>query len=77
MALAMGKNLAHVHVCDWRDDGKLCLPGEGAFDFQALFSVLRGIGYTGSIILEPYLALIKSDEALARSIEYLKIKHDA
>lgn len=72
MARVMGDSLAHVHVCDWHEGGKLCLPGEGCFDFGGLFDVLGEIGYDGAVILEPYLALIRSDEALKKSIAYLR-----
>ena len=72
MAEAMGSGLVNVHVCDWYEQGKLCLPGEGCFDFAALFSALHAMGYRGPVILEPYLALIRSDEALHASLEYLR-----
>lgn len=71
---AMGDRLCNVHVCDWDADGKLCLPGEGVFDFAALFAALRAVGYDGPVIMEPYLALIKNDEALARSIAFMRDK---
>lgn len=77
MARAMGSSLVHVHVCDWDEAGKLCLPGEGCFDFLKLVSVLREMEYGGSIILEPYLALIRSDEALLASIAHLRKVIDA
>ena len=72
LAQAMGAQLANVHVCDWDASGKLCLPGEGTFDFGALFSRLRAQGYDAPVILEPYLALISSEEALARAIAHLR-----
>ena len=72
MARAMGSALCNVHVCDWDAQGKLCLPGEGVFDFAALFRALREIGYRGPVILEPYLALIGSDEALLRALSHLR-----
>ena len=68
----MGDQLCNVHVCDWHEDGTLCLPGEGVFDFAALMKALRDVGYAGPIIIEPYLALIKSDEALLRSIAFMR-----
>lgn len=71
---AMGDRLCNVHVCDWNADKKLCLPGEGVFDFAALLGALRAVGYGGPVILEPYLALIGSDEALARSIAFMRNK---
>ena len=69
---AMGKHVANVHVCDWDDQGKLRLPGEGAFDFRRLFAALEYVGYDGPVMIEPYLALIKSDEALMRSISFMR-----
>jgi len=72
MARMMGDALVHVHVCDWDKVGKLCLPGEGCFDFEKLIAALDEIGYDGSIIMEPYLALIHSDEALEQSISYMR-----
>ena len=72
MARVMSDSLIHVHVCDWKVDGKLCLPGEGCFNFKKLFEALSELGYGGSVILEPYLALISSDEALKKSITYLR-----
>ena len=69
---AMGTGLCNVHVCDWDASGRLCLPGEGAFDFDALFTTLTEIGYTGPVVVEPYLALIDDDQALVRSVDFLR-----
>lgn len=72
MAQAMGDALLNVHACDWDGQGKLCLPGEGVFDFGRFAGVLHDMGYDGPVIVEPYLALIGSDEALHASLEYMK-----
>ena len=72
LARAMGEALVNVHVCDWDAAGKLCLPGEGTFDFAGLFSLLDEMGYGGPVILEPYLGLISGEEALLRSIAFLR-----
>ena len=69
---AMGDQLAIVHVCDCDENGRLCLPGEGTFDFTAFIRALRRANYAGAVIVEPYLALVKSDEALEKSIRTLK-----
>ncbi len=69
---AMGAQLINVHICDWDERGNLCLPGEGAFDFGRLFAALRDISYTGPVILEPYLKIIRSDEALTASLDYVR-----
>ncbi len=71
---AMGERLCNVHVCDWQEDGTLCLPGEGSFDFDALFAALERVKYVGPVIMEPYLKLIKSEEALLRSIAFMRNK---
>ena len=71
---AMGDQLCNVHVCDWHEDGKLCLPGEGIFDFAALMAALKEIDYNGPVIMEPYLRMIDSDEALLRSIAFMRDK---
>ena len=73
-AHAMGDQLCNVHVCDWKADGTLCLPGEGVFDFNALMSALKEVDYHGPVIIEPYLRLIESDEALLRSIAFMRDK---
>ncbi len=69
---AMGDQLCNVHVCDWHEDGKLCLPGKGAFDFGALMNALHEVDYDGPVIMEPYQAMIESDEALLRSIAFMR-----
>lgn len=69
---AMGGHLANVHICDWKEDGGLCLPGEGSFDFAAFFSALAQSGYDGPVIIEPYLRLIHSEEALLGSIRSMR-----
>ena len=33
---------------------------------------LRGAGYAGPVIIEPYLSLISSEDALLRSIAHLR-----
>ena len=71
---AMGDQLCNVHVCDWHEEGKLCLPGEGIFDFDGLFRALAEVGYDGPVIMEPYLSIIGSDEALMRSIAFMRNK---
>lgn len=69
---AMGERLINVHVCDWDASGRLCLPGEGVFDFRAFFAALCQQGYCGPVILEPYLALIAGEDALLRAIAYIR-----
>ena len=69
---AMGDRLCNVHICDWDQEGKLCLPGEGVFDFANLTAALGEVGYHGPVIMEPYRALIRSGEALMRSALHMR-----
>jgi len=71
---AMGDRLCYVHVGDWKKDGTLCLPGEGAFDYDALFAAFKEVGYDGPVIMEPYDKLIGSDEAIEHSIAFMREK---
>ena len=68
----MGSRLKHIHVLDRDKDGRLCLPGQGQFDFYALYQALLNIGYEGEIILEPYPAQAGDEEALRKSLDYLR-----
>lgn len=72
MARAMGGALVNVHVCDWDENGALCLPGEGRFDFARFFALLNDLGYAGPVILEPYVQLIRSGGALLDAIACLR-----
>lgn len=69
---AMGDRLANVHVCDYDAQGRLCMPGQGTYDFAALSGQLRAAGYDGPVILEPYATLFDCDEQLAASLAYLR-----
>ena len=69
---AMGSQLVNVHICDWHENGALCLPCEGNFDFDAFMLALKREGYDGPIIVEPYLALIHSDEKLRQSLRKME-----
>ncbi len=68
----MGRLLVNVHICDWHENGALCLPGEGNFDFEAFMLALKREEYDGPVIIEPYLALIQSDEKLSQSMEKME-----
>lgn len=69
---AMGEKLRHVHILDHNDHGTHVLPGEGVNDYRAFARALKEKGYQGDIILEPYAHVVTSDEALLRSIDWLR-----
>ena len=68
---AAGGRIVNVHVCDYNGT-ELCLPGQGEFDFRALFRRLKENGYSGPVIEEVYCPDIKDDASLTASYDYLK-----
>lgn len=64
--------LVHVHVLDFDPAGKLCLPGQGVFDFARLKRELDAAGYQGDVILEPYSAQAEDGLALRKSLDFLR-----
>ena len=72
MLRAMDGNVRHVHALDWTAEGKLCLPGQGVTDWPGLLRALRESGYDGAIILEPYSWQAMDEDALRRSLDYLR-----
>ena len=67
----MGESLATVHVSDVTAEGKMCLPGQGVFEFAELFARLRGIGFDGAVLIENYARDYGEPDELRRSFEYL------
>ena len=70
---AMEGRLSHVHVSDF-DGDKMCLPGEGSFDFDTLFGRLRDSGFCGAVLIENYGKDYKDFGQVKRSYEFLKEK---
>ena len=50
----MGEKLTHVHISDVDERGKICLPGQGVFDFDALVKQLQDVGFDGALLIEVY-----------------------
>ena len=63
----------HVHDNFGINDDHLN-PFSGSIDWADAMHALAEIGYDGPIIMEPYLKLIKSGEALLRSIAFMRDK---
>lgn len=72
----MAGSLTHVHVSDTDGEGRMCLPGEGTFDFDALCRRLRDVGFEGALLIENYAGDYKEREALFRSLQFLKEKQE-
>ena len=67
----MGESLATVHVSDVTAEGKMCLPGQGVFEFAELFARLRDISFDGAVLIENYARDYNEPDELRRSFEYL------
>ena len=50
----MGKDIVTVHISDRDENGKMCLPLKGSFDFDELFKTLKYNGFDGAVMLEVY-----------------------
>ncbi|MBQ2713241.1 MAG: sugar phosphate isomerase/epimerase [Clostridia bacterium] len=68
----MAGSIKTVHLCDYRADGSVCLPGEGVFDFSELFQRLNDAGFNGVAMLETYAEENQTQEDLLRSLDYLR-----
>ena len=68
----MAPTLVNVHLCDWHEDGKLAIPGEGVFDFTGFFRKLNAVGYTGPVLMELYAGNYRDFDDVKRSAEYLQ-----
>lgn len=69
---AMEDRVAHLHVLDWDDQGRMCLPGQGSLDFRRLIGQLRDQGFDGTLMMEPYPALTKNDEDVQRALDFMR-----
>ena len=67
----MGEDIVTVHLSDVDENGKLCLPGKGTFDFKELFSRLIDKGFSGAALIEVYNENYDKNEELKDSYEYL------
>jgi len=68
----MGDSLKTVHVCDYKQNGTLCAPGVGVFDFKELIKVLKYNGYNGPLMLELYCEDYSGFDELKKGYDYLK-----
>ena len=73
----MGPKLVTVHLSDHTEDGKMCPPGKGIFDFGKLFRCLRDRGFEGACLIELYPSDFKEIAELQESLDYLKSVRDS
>ena len=67
----MGDSLVNVHICDYDQNGKLCMPGRGIFDFKKMFNRLQTDGYEGPVTIELYADAYNSFAEIKESVDYL------
>ena len=60
----MGEDLAYVHISDIDENGKMCLPTKGTFDFQTLITRLKDVGFDGALLIEAYAKDYQREEEL-------------
>lgn len=68
----MSGAIAYAHLSDVDQNGNICLPGEGVYNFEEVLRTLKGEGFGGNILVEVYDGNFKEEEQLTRSVEYLK-----
>ncbi|MBO4939755.1 MAG: sugar phosphate isomerase/epimerase [Clostridia bacterium] len=67
----MGEKIAYVHVSDLDENGKMCLPGKGCFDFDTLISRLLDVGFDGNFYVEVYNKDFKEEQELKTACDFL------
>lgn len=64
--------IAYVHISDLDENGRMCLPGKGVYDFDEMFRRLIGDGFDGAVLIEVYRSDYGDIEELKDSCDYLK-----
>lgn len=67
----MGSKIAYAHLSDVDENGKICLPGRGNFDFSTLVKRLLDVGFDGALLIEVYKDDYQTAEELKTSCDYL------
>lgn len=67
----MSGAISHVHLSDVDEEGKICLPGRGVYDFAEIISRLKDAGFDGNVIIEVYQDNYGDPEELKQSLDYL------
>ena len=68
----MGNSIKTVHLSDVNENGKICLPGKGIFDFEDLFKRLNGVGFNGDMLIEVYSGDYGEISEFTESLDYLR-----
>lgn len=68
----MGDSILTVHLSDINENGHICLPGKGSFDFEDLFKRLKGVGFNGDMLIEVYTDDYGDVSEIKTSLDYLR-----
>lgn len=68
----MSSRIAYAHVSDIDDNGKMCLPGKGSFDFDTFIKRLKDVGFDGAILLEAYQKDYQTETELLNALQYVE-----
>lgn len=64
--------ISHVHLSDVDENGKMCLPGNGIYNFEEIFKRLKGAGFDGPAVIEVYGGDYTDYSEIKQSLNYLK-----
>lgn len=67
----MGEKIAYAHLSDLDEQGKICLPGRGVFDFETLVKRLQDTGFNGNLLIEVYTGDYADERELKTACDYL------
>ena len=70
MLNAMGKDIVHVHINDWRD-GECRLPFDGTLDLTDIIRCIERSGYMGKYIIEVYRHNFHNDSEITTAAKKL------
>lgn len=68
----MSGAISHVHLSDVDENGKMCLPGKGIYDFTEIFRRLKDAGFGGAAIIEVYGHDYGDYSELKQSLDFLR-----
>ena len=68
----MGKDLAYAHISDVTENGKMCLPGQGVFDFETFLKRLQDVGFDGALLIEVYKENFETERQLKIACDYVQ-----
>ena len=68
----MSGAISHAHISDVDENGKICLPGKGVYDFGEIIGRLKDVGFDGEILIEVYGGDYGDASELKQSLEYIK-----